>query len=67
MGGMQIVENKEQLVEALNRYLQDPSLDRDGRQSMVEAECYKLDGKAGERIAEVLIGTLKQEYEKAKK
>ena len=67
MGGMQIVENKEQLVGALNRYLQDPSLDRDGRQNMVEAECHKLDGKAGERIAEVLIGSVKQGYEKAKK
>lgn len=67
LGGMRVVENKEQLVETLKAYLQDPSLDRDGRRRMVDAECYKLDGKAGERIAGVLIGTLKQGYEKAKK
>ena len=50
-----LVNNKEELAEWINRYLEDPSLDRDKRKAFREAYCWKFDGKAAERIAEICL------------
>lgn len=49
-GGIRLVENKDQLLFWINKYLTDPSIDRDNRKKLVEQQCYILDGKSGERI-----------------
>ncbi len=54
LGGIQVAWNKEQLVSQINDYLRDPSKDAAGRENIRRKECYKLDGKAGARVAEIL-------------
>lgn len=49
-GGIRLVKNKEELLFWLNKYLSDPSIDKDNRKKLVEQQCYFLDGRAGERI-----------------
>ncbi len=51
--------SKEELVQAINRYLEDPRLDAEARQRLVEQECGPTDGRAGERIGQFLLGLLK--------
>ena len=53
--GMWEVNNYEEMVEAVNGYLKDPSLHREGRAWMYEFVCGYSDGKCGERFAQALI------------
>jgi len=48
------VDNKEELIANINRYLKDPSLDREGRAHFFKLQTWRHDGKAGERIANFL-------------
>ncbi len=48
-GAVRVAETPEQLVSAIGGYLDDPSLDRDGRRRVVEEQCQFLDGRAAER------------------
>ena len=48
---VRVAESPEQLVELVGRYLDDPSLDREGRRRVVEEQCQFLDGRAAERAA----------------
>ena len=57
-GGIRLVNSKEELIEWVNKYLEDPSRDAEGRARLVREQCYKADGKAGERIAEFLLQNL---------
>ncbi|MBI4436388.1 MAG: CDP-glycerol glycerophosphotransferase family protein [Candidatus Omnitrophica bacterium] len=50
-GGAWNVRSEEELLEALNTYLEDPSRDREARRKMAEKLCYRLDGKSSERLA----------------
>lgn len=54
-GGVKMVKSPEELKTAINDYLQNPDLERDGRQKLREDLCWKLDGKSGQRIAEFLL------------
>lgn len=58
-GAMRMVRNKEELVEAIKAYLSDPSLDREGRKQLVKEQCWRLDGKSGERIASEILKKLR--------
>lgn len=62
LGGIRLVESKEELVRWLDAYLKDPSLDAEGRKRLVAAQCSRLDGKAGERIAQVIAAFLRQSH-----
>ena len=55
LGGVSISKNPEQLISMINRYLEDPSLDSDGRAKIRAQQFYKLDGDAGKRIGEYLV------------
>lgn len=52
------VNNKEELISGINRYLKDPSLDRENRANFLKLQAWKIDGKAGERIADFLLKEL---------
>lgn len=56
IGGTKIVRNKTELIEAINAYLINPNIDKEGRAKIVEKQCYKLDGKAKLRIRNVILG-----------
>lgn len=50
-GASRLARNPEDCIRLINRYLEDPSLDADGRRRAREEDCGPLDGKAGWRIA----------------
>lgn len=60
-GGVRLANNKKQLIEYINMYLKDPALDSEGRKKITSEQCWKLDGKAGERIFNYLTVFLKNE------
>ena len=60
-GGIKLVENKDQLLFWINKYLSDPSIDKDNRKKLVEQQCYFLDGHAGERIGLNMLSLINYE------
>ena len=48
---VRVAENPDQLIEAIGRYLENPSLDRAGRRRVVEEQCKFLDGRSAERVS----------------
>jgi CDP-glycerol glycerophosphotransferase (TagB/SpsB family) len=50
--------NEDELREALNRYLSNPTADRQAREAFLRRECTYLDGSAGRHTAEFLISLL---------
>jgi hypothetical protein len=54
-GGFKISYSLDELVQHIQQYLDDPKLDAAGRARIREEQSFKLDGKAGERIADFLI------------
>jgi CDP-glycerol glycerophosphotransferase (TagB/SpsB family) len=50
-GAVRVAEQPSALVEEIGRYLDDPSLDRDGRRRVVLEQCQFLDGRSAERVA----------------
>lgn len=57
-GGIRLVNSQVELVQWLNAYLNDSSRDRDGRARLVEEQCWRRDGKSGERVAAVALRAL---------
>ncbi|MEK7536890.1 MAG: CDP-glycerol glycerophosphotransferase family protein [Patescibacteria group bacterium] len=57
-GGTRVVENKKDLILWINNYLTDPAIDQDGRDNIVRNHLFSLDGKAGERIANLISAQL---------
>ena len=57
-GGVTVVEDDQQLISALDRYLQNRTLEHQGRTRIITEHVYKLDGKAGERIGNFIIDSL---------
>jgi len=53
-GGVKLAESPEDCIAQINRYLENPALDANGRRLIREQECGLLDGRAGERIARIL-------------
>lgn len=58
--GVRIARNKEELLEYINMYLENPQLDSDGRKRIVEEQCFYTDGKSGERVAKYLLECLEK-------
>ncbi|MBI4369974.1 MAG: hypothetical protein HY547_07070 [Elusimicrobia bacterium] len=57
-GGLRIARRPEDLLQEINRYLNNPAMDHAGRAEIVRSHCYRLDGKAGERIGNFLAAQL---------
>lgn len=60
-GGVRSANNKEELIKHINMYLENHDLDKDGRKKIIEEQCWKLDGKSGERIFNYLLEFTKHE------
>jgi hypothetical protein len=59
MGGIRVAQSFDDLERHINAYLVNPALDHEGRALSVSRECGVRDGRASERIADVLaeVGT----------
>jgi hypothetical protein len=57
-GAVRVAGNPTELVELVERYLREPSLDQAGRARAVEELVYRADGKAGERVGEFILRQL---------
>ncbi len=57
-GGVRSVYSMGSLVTAINSYYSDPKLDKEGRNRIVVEQCWKLDGGAGKRVAELITSFL---------
>ena len=55
MNGVQTPTSMNELVKAINEYLEDPTKDFDGRKRIIEEFVAPLDGKAGERLAKTVV------------
>jgi hypothetical protein len=59
-GGIYYPKNSNDLVTSINRYLDNPEIDKEGRARLVNEQCWKLDGKSGERVANLILSTVKK-------
>lgn len=55
IGGVSVVNNKEDLILWINKYLNNPNINEEKRKKSIDLEFYKLDGKSGQRIANYII------------
>lgn len=59
-GGTRVVRSKEEWIRSINDYLKDSALDQAGRDKISDEHLYKIDGKAGERIAGEVLRSIDQ-------
>ena len=57
-GGIRLVNNEDELIEWIGKYLEDPSLDKEGRKRLVERQCEYTDGASAVRMAKYLCSFL---------
>jgi hypothetical protein len=57
-GAVRVAEQPEQLVEHVGRYLEDPSLDCEGRRRVAVEQCQFLDGRAADRASSFVADEL---------
>ena len=53
-GAVKMVYNEQELIQWINKYLEDSELDQEKREKLISEQCWKLDGKASERVAEIV-------------
>ncbi|MBA4320190.1 MAG: hypothetical protein C0412_17470, partial [Flavobacterium sp.] len=53
--GVKIVNNKVELLYWINKYLNNPEIDYQGRKLIIKEQCWKLDGQSGKRVADFLL------------
>lgn len=53
--GMRIARSAEEMLSLIDAYLEDPALDREGRQRIVQEQCGVVDGKSALRVASLLL------------
>ena len=58
-GGVKLAKNMEELIAFTKQYLNNPQLDEAGRKKIIQERCWKLDGKSGARLAEVILQYLR--------
>lgn len=56
--GAKLVKNLDELIETINAYLENPSLDKEGRKILREKLIYKVDGYSGKRVAQAILEML---------
>lgn len=57
--GARVARSADELIKYINRYLDNPKLDSEGRKKIVAEHCGPQDGKAGERIGKFILDNLK--------
>ncbi len=57
--GVRLAKSAEDLIYFINQYLNQPSLDVQGRRRIVEEQASYLDGRASERVANYIINNVK--------
>jgi hypothetical protein len=57
-GGVKVAYSIEDLVSDVDVYLDNPEVDAAGRERIRKEQCWKLDGKSGERIARYILENL---------
>lgn len=50
-----VAKDKKEMILAINRYLDDPSLDKSGRDDLIVEQIGKMDGQSALRIADLLF------------
>lgn len=63
-GGARIAYSREELIKYVKMYLNDPSIDKEGRQKIVTEQCYQTDGQACQRIADCLLAMAEKSQRK---
>ncbi len=53
-GGLHLAGSEEEMIHVINRYLADHDLDSDGRARIVREQAWQLDGRSGERVAQLI-------------
>ena len=56
--GFDLANSREEMIELVNRNFNFPERLKSGRNEIVNMQCGKLDGKAGERIAEYILNKI---------
>ncbi len=59
LGGVSVVNNPDELIEAINMYLDNPSINKENREKTRKQQLYKVDGKSGDRIGNFILSKLK--------
>lgn len=57
-GGARVVNSPDELIAALGAYLENPVLDKTGRERIVREQLYRIDGKSGERVFQAILESL---------
>lgn len=57
-GGVRVVKSSDELIYWINQYLQNPKIGEEGRKKVVKEQLWKLDGKAGERVAQFILSQI---------
>jgi hypothetical protein len=58
-GGMRLANSPDECIRLINQYLENPNLDTEGRQRIRDQEVGPLDGRAGERLANIFRKQIK--------
>ena len=58
IGAVRVAYSPDALIEEVAAYLADPNRDREGRARAAPALCYRVDGKAAERVASFVLDRL---------
>lgn len=53
-GGLWVVRSREELIKAINTYLQNPHYNEEARKKILETQAWKFDGQSGKRIGEFI-------------
>lgn len=56
--GVTVVRNEEELISWIKKYLEYPSANAESRKKIIEQQCWKYDGLAGRRIADLILNYL---------
>ncbi|MDP3779176.1 MAG: CDP-glycerol glycerophosphotransferase family protein [bacterium] len=58
LNGIRLVSSRDEMIRAVNEYVERPDRDREGRKKIVMQQCQFTDGKAARRVADVLLREL---------
>lgn len=57
-GGSSLAKSENELIELVNKYIKNPKYESEGRKRIIQKQCFKLDGKSSERVANYLLSFL---------
>jgi len=61
VNGLWVVRSREELIGAVNKYLDNPGYNTEGRRRVIKTQVGEFDGKDGERLANLIISKIKSE------